>query len=86
MVADWLPRFYTARKSDHTDGGFVADFGASFLHVSKGVQAGHPLVVTDWQRWLLDGIYDTVTGQFFARHKLTNCSVRFPDRFILLFY
>ncbi len=42
VVADWLPRFYTARKSDQTDGGFVADFGASFLHVSKGVQACHP--------------------------------------------
>jgi phage terminase large subunit-like protein len=58
LVADWLPRYFTPRKSDQSDGEFVADFGATFLHVSKGVQAGGALVCTDWQRWLLDGIYE----------------------------
>ena len=36
----------------------VADFASTFLHVSKGVRAGQPLVLTDWQRDLLVNLFE----------------------------
>jgi phage terminase large subunit-like protein len=53
-----LPTYATPSRSPISDGGIVADFGQTFLHISKGRDAGSPLVFTDWQRWLLDQIYE----------------------------
>jgi phage terminase large subunit-like protein len=41
-----------------SDGAQVADFAATFLHVSKGVRAGQPLLLTQWQLDLLDSLYE----------------------------
>jgi len=41
-----------------SDGEAVALFGETFLTVSKGVHAGLPLRVTDWQYDLLDNLYE----------------------------
>lgn len=53
-----MPRLSIPRLSERTDGDLVADFAESFLHVSKGKQAGGPLVLTGWQRDLLDGLFE----------------------------
>jgi phage terminase large subunit-like protein len=57
-TASWLPTWQTARRSDATDGPDVADFAALLLRVSKGFKAGEPLVLTDWQRWLMDALLE----------------------------
>jgi phage terminase large subunit-like protein len=41
-----------------SDGGLVTDFARTFLHVSKGVRAGEPLVLTGWQSDLLDNLFE----------------------------
>jgi phage terminase large subunit-like protein len=56
--ADWLPAWQTARRNEATDGPDVADFAALLLRVSKGFKAGEPLVLTDWQRWLMDALLE----------------------------
>ena len=48
----------TPRLYSQTDGPSVADFGRTFLRVSKGIEAGNPLRVTDWQADLLDALYE----------------------------
>jgi phage terminase large subunit-like protein len=54
----WLPAWQTARRNEATDGPDVADFAALLLRVSKGFKAGEPLVLTDWQRWLMDALLE----------------------------
>jgi phage terminase large subunit-like protein len=56
--APWLPAWQTARRNEATDGPDVADFAALLLRVSKGFKAGEPLVLTDWQRWLMDALLE----------------------------
>ncbi|NBW22477.1 MAG: terminase large subunit, partial [Caulobacteraceae bacterium] len=41
-----------------SDGQTVVDFAKTFLHVSKGVRAGEPLVLVDWQVALLDRLFE----------------------------
>ena len=41
-----------------SDGRLVVDFASTFLHVSKGVRAGQPLVLTRWQSDLLDNLFE----------------------------
>jgi len=53
-----MPQLSMPRLSAVTDGDLVADFAESFLHVSKGKLAGGPLVLTEWQRHLLDGLFE----------------------------
>ena len=36
----------------------VADFAATFMHVSKGVRAGEALVLTAWQKKLIENLYE----------------------------
>lgn len=52
------PTYATPPRSSTSDGAVVADFGETFLHVSKGRDAGLSLVFTDWQRWLLSQLYE----------------------------
>jgi len=54
----WLPRWATPSRSDTTDGGDVADYAETLLHVAKGPHAGEPLAFTDWQRWLLNNLLE----------------------------
>jgi phage terminase large subunit-like protein len=53
-----LPAYATPPISSISDGGIIADFGETFLHVSKGRDAGSTLRFTDWQRWLLEQLYE----------------------------
>jgi phage terminase large subunit-like protein len=55
---DWLPAWQTARRNEASDGADVADFAGLLLRVSKGFKAGEPLVLTDWQRWLIDALLE----------------------------
>ena len=48
----------TPRLYSQTDGPSVADFGRTFLRVSKGIEAGNSLRVTEWQADLLDALYE----------------------------
>ena len=52
------PAWSTARLYPNSEGAAVADFGRTFLTVSKGIGAGNSFVVTDWQRELLDSLYE----------------------------
>ena len=52
------PAWSTPRLYPKSDGLLVADFAATFLHVSKGIRAGEALVLTDWQRELLVSLYE----------------------------
>jgi phage terminase large subunit-like protein len=52
------PRWSTPKKYDVTDGGRVSDFASSFMHVSKGIRSGNPLLLTPWQANLLNSLYE----------------------------
>lgn len=52
------PTWSTPRLYPKSDGALVADFARTFLHVSKGVRAGEPLVLTGWQSDLLDNLFE----------------------------
>ncbi|NBW23596.1 MAG: terminase large subunit, partial [Caulobacteraceae bacterium] len=52
------PTWSTAKLYNRSDGKSVVDFAETFMHVSKGVRAGQPLILTDWQVALLDGLYE----------------------------
>lgn len=53
-----LPMYATPNLSSTSDGISVVDFAETFLHVSKGRDAGLRLLLTDWQCWLLQQIYE----------------------------
>ena len=52
------PTWSTPKLYSRSDGHKVVDFARTFLHVSKGVRAGKPLILTNWQVALLDGLYE----------------------------
>lgn len=52
------PVYATPSLSSTSDGDVVSDFAASFLHVSKGFNAGERLILTDWQQWLMRQLYE----------------------------
>ena len=52
------PTWSTPKRFPKSDGLLVADFAATFLHVSKGVRAGEPLELTAWQRDLLVSLFE----------------------------
>jgi phage terminase large subunit-like protein len=52
------PTWSTPKLYSRSDGHKVVDFARTFLHVSKGVRAGQPLILTNWQVALLDGLYE----------------------------
>jgi phage terminase large subunit-like protein len=54
----WAPRYFTSRVAADTDGDHVNDYAEALLHVAKGPMAGSPLLLTDWQRWLLDSLLE----------------------------
>jgi phage terminase large subunit-like protein len=57
-IASARPKYSTPKLYPRSEGAAVALFGSTFLTISKGVQAGHPLHVTDWQADLLDSVYE----------------------------
>jgi phage terminase large subunit-like protein len=52
------PTWSTPKIYQTNDGQNVSDFAETFLHVSKGIRAGEPLYLTDWQRELLEALYE----------------------------
>ena len=52
------PTWSTPKLYSKSDGHKVVDFARTFLHVSKGVRAGQPLILTNWQVALLDCLYE----------------------------
>ena len=52
------PTWSTPKLYSRSDGHKVVDFARTFLHVSKGVRAGQPLILTNWQVALLDALYE----------------------------
>ena len=52
------PTWSTPKLYSRSDGHKVVDFARTFLHVSKGVRAGQPLILTNWQTALFDALYE----------------------------
>ena len=57
-IAKGTPTWSTPKLYPQSDGHKVVDFARTFLHVSKGVRAGQPLILTNWQVALLDALYE----------------------------
>lgn len=55
----WKPAYSTPSLSASTRGPDVADFSELLLKASRGFRSGEPLVFTNWQRWLLDRLFET---------------------------
>jgi len=53
-----MPLYATQSLSSISDGDVITDFAESFLHISKGRDAGSPLVLLDWQQWLMRQVYE----------------------------
>lgn len=54
----WKPAWSVAPISDLSMGEDVFDFSAALLRVSRGFRAGEPLLFTDWQRWLIERLFE----------------------------
>jgi phage terminase large subunit-like protein len=69
---DWSPKFFTPMRSALSDGPEVVEFAESYCSVTKGFLAGQSLVFTDWQKWLMRGLYerDPVTKRLRYRRAL----------------
>jgi phage terminase large subunit-like protein len=52
------PTWSTPTICDATDGDAVIDFARTFLHVDKGIKAGEPLELVQWQQALIRNIYE----------------------------
>lgn len=65
----WEPAWHVPSKSDQTRGWHVSDFAELLLKASRGFKAGDPLVFTDWQRWLLDRLYETDPATGLLRYR-----------------
>lgn len=53
-----MPLYATQSLSSISDGDVITDFAETFLHISKGRDAGAPLVLLDWQQWLMRQVYE----------------------------
>jgi len=58
VVVAGSPTWATKRFTGNPDGADVIDFARTFMHVTKGLRAGEPLVFTDWQQDLLHSLYE----------------------------
>ena len=56
--SSWSPAFYTQPNGGATRGTYISDFAEKLLQASRGFKAGEPLVFTNWQKWLMDGIFE----------------------------
>lgn len=65
----WEPAWHVPSLSDQTRGWHVSDFAELLLKASRGFKAGDPLVFTDWQRWLLDRLYETDPATGLLRYR-----------------
>jgi len=57
--ADWAPAWFVPSLSEFSRGRDVSDFSETLLTASRGFKAGEPLVLTSWQRWLIDRLLET---------------------------
>lgn len=65
----WAPAWSVPSLADTTRGENVTDFAGSLLRVSRGFRAGEPLFFTDWQRWLLDRVFEVVPETGLLRYR-----------------
>jgi phage terminase large subunit-like protein len=65
----WAPTFYTPSLHDRSDGPDISDFAKSLLKTSRGFKAGEPLCFTNWQRWLLDRVFERRADNGFLRYR-----------------
>jgi phage terminase large subunit-like protein len=57
-IANASPRWSTQKKYDQSEGLAVVDFASTFMHVSKGRRAGGPFLLTEWQKQLIESLYE----------------------------
>ena len=70
-ASKWKPAFYTPRKYPLTDGNEVIAFAEAHFRVLKGFKAGSPLEFTNWQKWLMRGLFErTPSGRLRYRRAL----------------
>ena len=52
---DWKPMLYTPPLSadSYTQGDDLADFTELLLKANTGFREGEPLILMDWQKWLV---------------------------------
>ena len=55
---NWAPAFSSPSISTATRGQNVIDFAELLMRASRGFKAGEPLLFTEWQRWLLERLYE----------------------------
>lgn len=65
----WAPAWHVPTNSDKTRGENVTDFAGSLLRVSRGFREGEPLFFTDWQRWLIDRVFEVVPETGLLRYR-----------------
>lgn len=65
----WAPAYSSPTYSDRTRGLDVVDFAELLLKASRGFKAGEPLVFTDWQRWLMERLYETDENGLLLRRR-----------------
>lgn len=58
LNSPWLPKYYTDPLSDNTLGEEVSAFAEAFLIALRGFRGGQPIVLTDWQQWLTNNIFE----------------------------
>lgn len=54
----WAPAFWTQPKTPYTRGQDVADFSELFLKAERGFRKDEPLILTEWQQWLLNAVLE----------------------------
>lgn len=55
---EWEPLLYSPSLTDLTKGPFISEFSENLLFASMGVKSGDPLELFEWQKWLLDRIFE----------------------------
>lgn len=54
----WFPAWSVPKLSERSSGVNVTDFAATMLKASRGFRQGEALVLTDWQSWLMDRLFE----------------------------
>jgi len=66
---EWAPKYHVPSYSNETRGDNVADFSSLLLRASRGFRAGEPLVLTNWQKWLMDRLLEEDPRTGLLRYK-----------------
>lgn len=55
----WKPAYYTKSFSSNSVGQNIIDFAELFMSNPNGADAGKPLILTQWQQWLILSLFET---------------------------